>query len=329
MMRCFAFLAIIFAAAVSPSGAGAHEIRPGYLEVNEAVENSYEIVWKAPLQFGRPLAVAPVFPTDCKKRGAVDRRSMRNAVVARYSLACSEPLSGRAVDLAGIEFTTTDVLVRLQPVSASVETYRASPGTPAVTLGAEYSGRGVSGAYFGLGVEHILQGIDHLLFVAALVLIISGMQRLVETITAFTIAHSLTLIATSLGWVAMPIAPVEAVIALSIVFLANELANKQSGRVRPSEQRPWVVAIIFGLLHGFGFAGALAEIGLPEGDIAMALLMFNIGVEAGQLLFIAGLLIALKALDIFVARRPVELAAAYTIGVLATVWMYERVSGMV
>lgn len=328
-MRCLTFLVIIFAAAVSPCGAGAHEIRPGYLEVNEAPENSYEIVWKAPLQFGRPLAVAPVFPTDCKQRGAVDRASMRNAVVAKYALACSEPLSGRAVDFAGLELTTTDVLVRLRPVGASVETYRASPGAPAIMLGAEYNGRGVAGAYFGLGVEHILQGIDHLLFVAALVLIISGVRRLVETITAFTLAHSLTLIATSIGWVALPNAPVEAVIALSIVFLANELANKQAGRVRLSEQRPWVVAFIFGLLHGFGFAGALAEIGLPKGDIAMALLMFNIGVEVGQLLFVAGLLVALRALDFFVPRRPVELAAAYTIGIAATVWMFERVSGMV
>src|SRR6185436_2163723 len=181
--------------------------------------------------------------------------------------------------------------------------------------------------YLTLGVEHILLGIDHLLFVLALLLIVKGVRRLVATVTAFTVAHSITLGAATLGFVHVPSAPVEAVIALSILFLASELARRRAGGSADLTERfPWVVAFSFGLLHGFGFAGALSEVGIPQQAVPLALLFFNVGVEIGQLLFIAavfgfGWLVRLSAV-----RVPAiwPRAVAYGVGSAAAFWVVER-----
>ena len=191
-------------------------------------------------------------------------------------------------------------------------------------------GRGeVAWAYFVLGVEHILAGIDHLLFVLALLLLVRGARRLVATITAFTVAHSLTLVAATLGWVRVPGPPVEAIIALSIVFVAAEVITGLRGRRGLTTRSPWIAAFSFGLLHGLGFAGALAEVGLPQVAIPVALLTFNVGVEVGQLLFVAGVLllrrVASPALPLI--GRRVSAATAYGIGSVAAFWTIERVAG--
>lgn len=184
----------------------------------------------------------------------------------------------------------------------------------------------LGGRYLSLGVEHILSGIDHLLFVAGLLLLVSGTWPLVKTVTAFTIAHSVTLGAAVAGWVPVEAGPVEAAIALSIVLLAREIVMGYRGRVHLVHRRPWLVAFVFGLLHGLGFAGALREIGLPGGDIPQALLFFNLGVEGGQLAFVAGLL-ALRhvsqRLQVFPPRhlRP---ALGYALGTVATLWVLDR-----
>ncbi len=167
---------------------------------------------------------------------------------------------------------------------------RLTPQAPARQSLRQQSGWSVAGTYLSLGVEHILLGIDHLLFVLALLLITRGTWRLVKTVTAFTVAHSITLALATLGFVHVPQAPVEAVIALSIVFVAAEIVRVRNGRDGIAARAPWIVAFTFGLLHGFGFAGALARVGLPEGHIPLALLFFNVGVEVGQLLFIAAVL---------------------------------------
>jgi hydrogenase/urease accessory protein HupE len=197
----------------------------------------------------------------------------------------------------------------------------------------EFTVRGATGVlqvawtYLVLGVGHILGGVDHLLFVLALLLIVRGTRRIVATITAFTLAHSLTLMAATLGWVRMPGPPVEATIALSIVFVAAEVVHGLRGRQGLTARAPWVVAFSFGLLHGFGFAGALAEVGLPQTAIPVALLFFNVGVEAGQLLFVAGVLAARALL----ARSPAALPGwapsvpPYFIGTVAMYWVIERV----
>lgn len=320
LRACFAALCLLAGA----TSLQAHELRPGYLEVNETTPNTYQVIWKAPILMGRPLAVEPVFPELCKVSGYENRTGVIGAVVRSTSLACESSLRGERIELAGLDATLTDVLVRVSSNDGSLQALRATPDAPMVELSGDVTAESVAGTYFLLGVEHILFGIDHLLFVLALVLLISGIRRLIETITAFTLAHSITLILASLGLVSLPSAPVEAVIALSIVFLANEIASKQFGATRLSERRPWLIAFVFGLLHGFGFAGALAEIGLPKGDIPTALLTFNLGVEAGQLLFLTGVLALLSIVARLQLRRRFDAVASYVIGITASVWLIER-----
>ncbi|MCP4300987.1 MAG: HupE/UreJ family protein [Gammaproteobacteria bacterium] len=308
-----------------PAPASAHELRPGYLEITETTPGAYDVVWKAPIRMGRPLAVEPRFPEDCDTSDRSELTNERAALISRSSLSCETPLQGRRIQLAGLDATLTDVLVRLRSADGTLQAVRATPDEPMVELAEAPTRRNVARTYFLLGVEHILGGIDHLLFVLALVLLITSVRRLIETITAFTLAHSFTLIGASLGWVTLPTSPVEAVIALSIVFLANEIACKRRGTTRLSQRRPWIVAFAFGLLHGFGFAGALAEIGLPEGEIPMALLTFNLGVETGQLIFLAGVLMVLAVIARLRLREPIDTFASYAIGITASVWLVERV----
>ncbi len=308
-----------------PAPASAHELRPGYLEITETTPGAYDVVWKAPIRMGRPLAVEPRFPEDCDTSDRSELTNERAALISRSSLSCDTPLQGRRIQLAGLDATLTDVLVRLRSADGTLQAVRATPDEPMVELAEAPTRRNVARTYFLLGVEHILGGIDHLLFVLALVLLITSVRRLIETITAFTLAHSFTLIGASLGWVTLPTSPVEAVIALSIVFLANEIACKRRGTTRLSQRRPWIVAFAFGLLHGFGFAGALAEIGLPEGEIPMALLTFNLGVETGQLIFLAGVLMVLAVIARLRLREPIDTFASYAIGITASVWLVERV----
>ncbi|WP_371395895.1 HupE/UreJ family protein [Fretibacter rubidus] len=310
----------------------AHEIRPGYLEVNEHVVTasdtttfSYDLVWKAPIRMGVPLAVSPEFPTDCVLSSNVERKNSGNAVISRYGVSCDTTIRGSVISFNGLDATLTDVLVRFQPHAGKQQTLRATASTPFVTLAVKPSRWDVAQTYFILGVEHIWFGFDHLLFVLGLVLLITGARRIIETITAFTLAHSVTLIATTLGWVSLPIAPVEAVIALSIVFLATEIIAKHPNEDRFAERYPWIVAAAFGLLHGFGFASALSNIGMPEQDVPTALLTFNLGVEFGQLAFVAVLLIALFVIQKMKIRRFTEIAASYYIGALAMFWLIQRV----
>ncbi len=303
----------------------AHELRPGYLEITEISTASYTVVWKAPIRLGRPLAVEPRFPDTCNTSDRSAISSEGGALISRSTLHCEATLPGQRIQLVGLDATLTDVLVRVQSADGSLQTARATPDAPMIEL-AEAATRGnVARTYFLLGVEHILGGIDHLLFVLALVLLITSVRRLIETITAFTLAHSVTLIGASLGWFRLPASPVEAVIALSIVFLANEVACKQKGTTRLSQRRPWIVAFAFGLLHGFGFAGALAEIGLPQGEVPMALFTFNLGVEAGQLIFLAGVLVLLAGIARLRLRDPIDALASYAIGITASYWLLDRI----
>ena len=233
-----------------------------------------------------------------------------------------------AVD--GLQSTMTDALIRIAYLDGTTEVVRLKADMPShVVIGAQTS-LDVAATYFWLGVDHILSGLDHLLFVLALMLLISDHWTLVKTITAFTLAHSLTLAGATLGFFSLPQAPVEATIALSIAFVASELVKMKPGERRLSEAHPWVVAFAFGLLHGFGFAGALNEIGLPQVDVPLALLTFNLGVEAGQLLFVAVMLLISKAMNalISIPWSKIRVAAAYLIGTSATVWFLERFVGL-
>lgn len=328
---CAAAIALFASGAVS-GVAHAHELRPAYLEINRAgdlktADIRYDLVWKVPKRQGRPLSVEPQFPPDCAIDGQPQRLNDPTTLRVKFALVCEEPLVGRPIRFEGLDGTLTDVLIRAT-TGDKVQTARATPQEPSVVLDQGPQASGAGWTYFWLGVEHILMGYDHLLFVLALLFLITGFRRLIETITAFTVSHSLTLGMTAMGWVSLPSAPVEAIIALSIVFLAREVAIRALAGddhvPRLSERLPWVVAFAFGLLHGFGFAGALQEIGLPEGAVLVALLTFNLGVEAGQILFVLAAGSVLAAVSRVASRRLVELPITYGIGIVSCVWLIER-----
>jgi hydrogenase/urease accessory protein HupE len=244
-------------------------------------------------------------------------------------VTCSGGLTGRTIAIDGLSGTMTDVLVRIERSDGTTLVTRLSPAEPSFVVEASPSAMKVAGTYAGLGVEHILLGIDHLLFVLALLILVEGRRRLVGTITAFTVAHSLTLGAATLGFVSVPQTPVEAIIALSIVFVASEIIRARQGNPGLAQRWPWIVAFTFGLLHGFGFAGALTEIGLPAQAVPLALLFFNVGVEAGQLLFIAAVGVVIVAARRLALPQPAWAwrVPAYGIGAVAAFWTIERVAG--
>ncbi len=269
-------------------------------------------------------------PETCSAVGEPVATIVGSAYSEHWTAVCSGGLKGSTIAIDGLTATLTDVLVRITWADGSVEIARLSPDAPNfVTKGAQTTLE-VAGTYFRLGVDHILSGFDHLLFVFALILLIRDRWMLLKTITAFTVAHSITLAGASLGYVSLPQAPVEAVIALSIAFVATELVKMRPGEARTSERYPWVVAFAFGLLHGFGFAGALKETGLPPTDVPTALLTFNLGVEAGQLVFVLAVLMMFHAARL-VLKTPipaVRSVAAYAIGTMAMIWLFDRLAGL-
>ncbi|WP_310474679.1 HupE/UreJ family protein [Sandarakinorhabdus sp.] len=304
----------------------ADELRPGYLELTQLSERQWKIVWKAPVLGGLAASAAPLLPPFC--RITMDRPNLSaGALVAAGHADCTHSLDGASVGLSGLEPGLTDTLLRIAPLGRPVQTARLLPGQATTIVAAMPDGWQVARTYFTIGVEHIIGGFDHLLFVVALVLLLQRGWPVVAAATAFTIAHSLTLAGTTLGLFGLPQAPVEAVIALSIIFLAVEIVKAKAGQPRLSERLPWLVAFLFGLLHGFGFAGALREIGLPQTDVPVALLAFNLGVEAGQLAIIAvaAAVIALLRRLSPAALRPAIAASAYAIGSIASFWFIERV----
>ena len=324
MIRLLAWLLLIAFAAP----ARADELRPGYLELTQRDASHWDLIWKAPILGGLATRSRPALPEFCKVTpGPV--RLEGAALVATARLDCTRALDGASVGLTGMESSFTDALLRVAPLGRPVQAERLTPDRPMVTIKAMPDRWQVARTYTLAGAEHIVSGYDHLLFVVALVLLLVRGWVVVRAATAFTVAHSLTLAGTTLGFLGLRQAPVEALIALSIVFLSVEIAKQKDGSPRLSERIPWVVAFLFGLLHGFGFAGALREIGLPEGDVPVALLTFNLGVEAGQLAIIAACLALIALLRRFAepTLRPVTVLATYGIGTIASFWFIERLVG--
>jgi hydrogenase/urease accessory protein HupE len=306
----------------------AHEVRPAYLELRELRTGEFEMLFKTPMRGDLRLSLAPAFSGRAESVTPVVKRATGDAAVQVWRVRTLDPLRGQTVRIDGLESTVTDALVRVVFLDGTTWLRRLTPQEPAAVIPERQSGWSVAVVYLRLGIEHILPGIDHLLFVLALLIITQGGWRLVKTVTAFTVAHSITLALATLGYVHIPSAPVEAVIALSIVFVAVEIANLRRGRVALTARAPWVVAFAFGLLHGLGFAGALSEVGLPEGHIPLALLFFNVGVEIGQLLFVAVVLgiIALVRHARIAWPRWADMVPPYAIGSVAMFWVIERVA---
>jgi hydrogenase/urease accessory protein HupE len=311
--------------------AAADEFKPAYLQLTERGGGAYDVLWKVPaLDEATTLKIKPVFPPGTRDISARQSSFANGAAVVRWRITVPGGLNGKAIAFPDQAITRIDILVRVARADGSEQLGRVLQGSPGFTVTASPGRWEVVQTYTLLGIEHILTGIDHLLFVLALVILVKGKRRLLWTVTAFTIAHSITLALATLGVINVPGPPVEAVIALSIVFVASEIVAQARGREGLAARKPWAVAFSFGLLHGLGFAGALAEVGLPQNAIPLALLFFNIGVEIGQLLFIAGVL----ALSALVRRltagrfhtQKASIVPAYAIGGIASFWVIERIA---
>jgi len=327
-------LAFLF---VAVAGVAAHETRPAYIEITEKTGGQLSVLWKSPTLGDPPVVLHPVldemaledFPGNCEEISGASSESLSGAVICQWEIKSTHAfLVGQRVAIDGLAGTSTDALVRVNFADGTSVTRVLKPADPSWTIAHGDSGASSISAvgFFRMGVEHILFGIDHLLFVLLLLLIVEKRWLLVKTVTAFTVAHTITLGMAVLGYVRIPAAPVEATIALSILFLASELAHHQMGTDGLTYRAPWIVAGSFGLLHGFGFAGTLASIGLPHSDIPRALFFFNVGVEAGQLGFILvmlGVIQVIRHLRIACPAWSVRIPA-YAIGSVASLWFLQR-----
>ena len=328
-MTTFRFHVFALALLLANVPADADVFKPAYLQLKQTSAEEFEVMWKVPaMNSVTTLKVAPVFPEGTLNTSLPSSIFAGGATVQRWQIRVPGGLEGEPIVFTNLARTGLDVLVRVERLDGTEQLERILPFEPSFALKPSPGALEVVTTYLVLGVEHILSGFDHLLFVLALVMIVTGTRRLLITITAFTIAHSITLAFATLGLVHVPGPPVEAIIALSIVFVASEILHLHNGREGLAVRKPWVIAFSFGLLHGLGFAGALAEVGLPQNSIPLALLFFNVGVEIGQLVFI-GAVLTLAALASRILRgslgpRWTVIAPSYFIGGVASFWVVER-----
>jgi hydrogenase/urease accessory protein HupE len=306
--------------------APAHEVRPGFLELRETGSATYSFLWKKPSGGEVEIYIAPVIPQECRLDTPGKQQLTPGAVIVRGTLQCRDGIEGKTLTIDGLASTITDVIVRVHHADGRLESHLLKPVNPSVTLGAKTTGWQRSATYLRLGFEHILLGIDHLLFVLGLLLIVADRWMLVKTITSFTVAHSITLAIATLGYASAPVPPLNVAIALSILFLGPEIVRRWRGQTSFTIRHPWVVAFAFGLLHGFGFASGLTTMGLPQGEIPLALLLFNVGVEIGQVFFV-GMIVALeRAFRTLEIRWPrlIEALPGYAVGSLGAYWTIQR-----
>jgi len=314
------------------SSAYGHALQPGFLQIERQTGDNYSVLWKIPAVSGKAMDIQAILPAQCDQRTAAQSVWDGLAFLARWATRCAGGLEGGTVQIEGLDQTATDVLLRFDYSDGSTESRRLTPGDASYTIATIPGSFDVVKTYLVLGFEHILSGIDHLMFVLALLLLVKGKRRLIITVTAFTLAHSITLAGATLGWLYLPGPPIEATIALSIMFVASEIMHSRRGRIGLTERYPWVVAFTFGLLHGFGFAGALAQIGLPQASIPIALLFFNVGVELGQLFFIMSVFLIIAAIHRLMAYRHIDITEwvsnipVYIIGSAAAFWIFQRLA---
>jgi len=306
----------------------ADEIRPALIVVKELDTGVYDVMFKIPASGDQTIKLNPIFPEGFEPLGPVVFQVVPGALVQRFTLhsKTGQKLFGKEIIFEGLALLQIDVVVQMEFNDGTSISAIVLPKSPVFKVPERGSSAQVAGSYFNMGVFHILSGIDHLLFVLALLLIVVDFKKLLKTITAFTLAHSVTLAMASLGLVNVPSAPTEAIIALSIVFLFVEIIKSKQGKKSITERYPWIVAMIFGLFHGLGFAGALSEVGLPPHEIPLSLLMFNVGVEVGQIMFIAAVLIIKLLIDKMNINWPKGSwkLMPYILGSIAAYWVIER-----
>ena len=319
--------ALLLAALVTPPAAWAHEARPAYLELKETAPGQFSVLWRTPVLSGMRLPVVLKVPDGVQNVREPSTQELTDSLVERRSIdAGPNGLAGRRIEFVGLQLTITDVLVRVELLDGRHWTTIARPSQPWIEIAAAQTWLGVAGTYVVQGMRHILFGADHMLFVLGLLLIVKDRFMLLKTVTAFTVAHSITLAIATLGYAEAPVVPLNAAIALSILFLGPEIARSWRGETSFTIRHPWVVAFAFGLLHGFGFASALTGAGLPRHELPLALVTFNVGVELGQLGFIALILALEQSFRILDVRWPrwVEAVPGYTVGSLGAFWTVQR-----
>ena len=325
---CLAVAAVVLVGLYPVTQANADEIRPALLDIKEQNTGLFAVTWKVPTRANRALAITPQLPTSLELLGSPTLQDVPGALIEQASYKNNgASLTGQTIVIDGLSALQTDVLLLVQLQDGTQHSAILRPASPEFTIPLRASKLKVAGDYWRMGTIHILEGVDHLLFVLALLLIVSGLGPLVKAVTAFTVAHSITLALATLGVVHVPSAPTEAIIALSILFLASEIVHKRNGVIGITERYPWMIAFIFGLFHGLGFAGALSEIGVPQHEVPLALFMFNVGVETGQLLFIAAVISVMALFRRLPLTAPAGAwrVAPYAIGSVAAFWTIDRV----
>ncbi len=313
-----------------PASSHADEIRPAFIQLSEIEPGLYRVFWKVPAKSeSQRLALQLSFDESVTAVSPVQRGYVDGADIQQWQVRREGGMAGASLHIDGLVKMNTEVLLRVENLDGTSILHRLTPASPDYVIADHPTLGQIIWSYLVLGVEHILIGLDHLLFVLALLLLAQGVRQLIATITAFTVAHSITLSLAALEVVHIPIPPVEAIIALSIVFVASEIIHTQNGRPGLTQRRPWIVAFTFGLLHGLGFAAALGEIGMPQTAVPAALLFFNIGVELGQLIFVAAVLAVIWLLRKlpFTLSAGWQRVAPYAIGSMASFWVVERVAG--
>lgn len=326
MSRSLAYAVII--AFATCGAANAHETRSAYLEMTQTGAETYDIFWRVPARGDLRLGIYVRLPDDCQATSAIRGGIVDSVSLERWSIRCPDSLTGKAISIDGLSSTMIDVLVRMVRMDGKTQTTRLTPGSPSFVVEATPSTLQAAVSFLQIGIEHILLGIDHLLFVLGLLLIVDGRMRLVKTITAFTVAHSLTLAIATLGYARIPVPPLNAAIALSILFLGPEIVRVWRGESSLTIRHPWVVAFLFGLLHGFGFASGLSEMGIHGSELVFGLLMFNVGVEAGQIGFVVIILFLMDSFRTLEIRWPTwaEYLPGYLVGTLGAFWTIQRVA---
>jgi hydrogenase/urease accessory protein HupE len=307
----------------------AHEMRPAYLQLKQTGADTYDIFWKVPaVSDNMRLSLYVQLPDACSNL-ALPRASFANgAYTEQWSVNCPGGLSGSTVRIDGLSATLTDVLVRVERLDGSAQVTRLASSSPTFIVEAAPHPLEIARTYLLLGIEHILTGVDHLLFVSGLLLLVTGFRRLLLTVSAFTLSHTVTLTLATLGFVHVPPPPVEAVIALSILFVAYEVLRKDTNPDGLAQRKPWLVAFSFGLLHGLGFAGGLSAAGLPVAHIPLALGFFSAGVEVGHFSFVAAAVLLIAAIRHWTASLPSwsSYVPPYAIGGVAAYWLIVRLA---
>lgn len=315
--------------ALAASVASGHEARPAYLEIQETAPGQFSVLWRTPVMAGMRLQVVLQLPDNVRNLQEPRVEELADSIVERRWIdAGSNGLAGKRIEFIGLQMTITDVLVRVEMLDGRKWTTIAHPSRPWVEIAASQTWAGVAATFILQGIRHISMGADHLLFLLGLLLIVKNRWMLLKTVTAFTVAHSTTLAIATLGYANAPVIPLNAAIALSILFLGPEIVRVWRGETSFTIRHPWVVAFAFGLLHGFGFAGALTSAGLPRVELPLALLTFNVGVEMGQVGFILLVLLLERSFRVLQVRWPrwVQAVPGYTVGSLGAFWTIQRVA---